>query len=158
MSEPMNYSDEYKEQLNYETMRQTLQYGLMDESAQPSYAILAFLEKSEEYFPRRFDHHTAFKDPSIALANLTPEEKRQMKARLVLVQLFEMARRFRFETETDYMFFQDIVNEEVYFTKNLSLGDGSLLKMLQTSMKIIDIAAGRREQQQEKKNWFGFRR
>lgn len=136
---------------------QELSYSLtpMSEGDATSYAILSFLTESEKYFPERFGHHTAFKDSSIALANLSHEEKRKMKANLIIVQLFEMASRFRFEMERDHFFFQDLVNEEVYVTKNLSLGDGSLLNMLKLTMRIIDVGS-KSEQTRERKSWLGF--
>lgn len=121
-----------------------------------STAILEFLKSSVRHFPKRFSHHTAFKDPSIALANLTEDERRKMKAQLLLMQIFEMASRYRFELDNDYMFFQDFVNEEVYFTKNLSLGSGKLLEMLKSSLKIVDVGkniSGKNEEKKRRLFW-----
>lgn len=102
-------------------------------------AILDHLRKSEGSFPKRFHHHSAIKDSSIALANFGPEEKRQMEANLYILQVLEQATLYRFEIENDFSFFQDLMNEQIYFKKNLSLGTGKLLETLRTSMKIVDV-------------------
>ncbi len=135
---------------------QEVSYALMgDNETATGYAILSFIKESEKNFPRRFSHHTSFKDSSVALANLSADEKLKMKANLLLMQLFEMAAKFRFEMEKDYFFFQDLINEETYFAKNLSLGDGSLLNVLKTTMRIIDVGSNQQEKE-VKKGWSGF--
>lgn len=123
------------------------------EPTSTSFAILDMLNlSSEKYFPERFSHHTSVKDPTIALANFSKEERKIVEANMYILQIFEQASRFNFELENDYTFYQDMTNESIYFKKNLSLGtEGKLLEILKSNMQFIEYRTRNQSKEEEKK-------